>query len=747
MSRIRYLLSNILKKIELFFSRHYNDGYYTLWFPFIVGLSLLVCIIPLKTQVSILTLFILYTSVVLVISCKLFPVFLSSTNRFLKLLVIGFSLGLLSFILHVNYLDIGRVSEARHNVDILCNVDNLSKTSHGYRLYCKDIKLTDDRNSFQEDYRVRFKVNKDILYDVPKIGDEVKFRGSIYPIEVGIFKGLFDFSLWSFFNDINGTGNMTHLYYKKSTEGDLTIGERVSEFRKYLYNKIETAPFVSPLVKSFSQSLIIGQKHSLPSDTFEQYRSLGLAHLLSISGFHMSLLFFWAYFILYLFFKNFTILLRRYNLRPVISLLSVLVCFIYLTLSGFQTPTLRAFIGLSLFVLGLLFVRSIISYRSLSIIATIILLSRPYSVISPGFYLSFLSVICLLSIKNIVISKKIYTHIYDDKDKFRIVYIIWSYIRGIIISSIVISIVISPLLVYFFGTVPLLSVIGNIIAMPIYSFLVMPLLLLGSIIFFMSGNSSILNLTEPILKTLHNIFNLILEIPITELKIPVLPQSFYIYFFAGFILSIILLREYKKIGYIVMFISIPILFFPRSDTFMFISPEITTIAVKVDGNDYGLTNRASDNRFLENLKRLWGVKKFTSYKNENSVYDIGVNQISILYNSAGLHIKTINENHINDSYVFIPKSNIALIENLSKVCSVKNSIIISTMSLSYNINTVESEKCKSLLITKNQIPRTSTTYLRLEKIKNNQDGEDLVIRYYTHPMLRPWHRLSPPSID
>jgi len=144
------------------------------------------------------------------------------------------------------------------------------------------------------------------------------------------------------------------------------------------------------------QALTLGLKQGIDSDTWQVLRETGTAHLLAISGLHVTL---FATALYWLLLKILQIVTSYYSARVshgfsldtyAIALLgSVFGACVYSLMAGFQLPVQRAIV--------MLLIWSIATYRSrnhspawaLSFALLAVLSFNLLSVLSPGFWLSF----------------------------------------------------------------------------------------------------------------------------------------------------------------------------------------------------------------------------------------------------------------------------------------------------------------------------------------------------------------------
>lgn len=133
---------------------------------------------------------------------------------------------------------------------------------------------------------------------------------------------------------------------------------------------------------SIVQALVLGDKSGMDSSMYDYVKSSGLAHVLAVSGLHVSTLATAIYF-----------MLKKLKVNPKISFAIVLVCtFLYSMLCSFTASSLRAVIMSGVYMFSSAFSREKDDVSSLSLAAIVILFVRPADIFDVGFLLSFASV-------------------------------------------------------------------------------------------------------------------------------------------------------------------------------------------------------------------------------------------------------------------------------------------------------------------------------------------------------------------
>ena len=130
----------------------------------------------------------------------------------------------------------------------------------------------------------------------------------------------------------------------------------------------------------FASAILVGDKYGLSSETNESVRTAGISHIICVSGFHLSVIACLVLFLLK------TILRGKERLA---SLLCTVFVFVYMALTGFTIPVMRAGIMLILVLTGKAIFRRADTLNSLGIAALLVCFMDPYSAVDVSFLLSF----------------------------------------------------------------------------------------------------------------------------------------------------------------------------------------------------------------------------------------------------------------------------------------------------------------------------------------------------------------------
>ncbi|MBU3189719.1 ComEC/Rec2 family competence protein [Clostridium bowmanii] len=246
----------------------------------------------------------------------------------------------------------------------------------------------------------------------------------------------------------------------------------IENFRSNLYQKF--SPILGKEKAALVMGVCFGDSGYIEKNQKEDFKKLGISHVISVSGLHMSVVY-----------KALEIILG-YKI-------AILFSFLYMVFTGGQASTIRAFIMIFVLKISSKVYKKYDSLSSLSLAAIILLIIRPFSILDIGFMLSFL---CVLGI--ILFNKKVKKVLYKLPS-------ILNESFSLSISSQIFSL---PYVVFALKTFSLGFIFGNLLLLPFYTVVV----ILGNIGLGLSGINALFNLINYGLYTVLSIIEFIQKI-------------------------------------------------------------------------------------------------------------------------------------------------------------------------------------------------------------------------------------------
>lgn len=243
--------------------------------------------------------------------------------------------------------------------------------------------------------------------------------------------------------------------------------------------------------KNINKAILLGDNSKIKKDLKNKIRYIGLSHIFAMSGLHIGLVIAIFYFILKKTIKN----------KKIIEiLLLILVTLYYFSIKESPSFT-RAYVMGVIYLLGRLFYEKVDLGKALFISAIISIFIKPTVIFSISFQLSYVSVVAIIYIFPYV--RKI------NYKKFKIL--------DYILFSTTIQIFLIPLTIYYFNNIQVLSLISNLILLPLASFYIT----INYIALFLE-NFYLSFLLNPIIKIFYKLLiyfiNLFSELPYLSIE-------------------------------------------------------------------------------------------------------------------------------------------------------------------------------------------------------------------------------------
>ena len=216
----------------------------------------------------------------------------------------------------------------------------------------------------------------------------------------------------------------------------------LEKYLQTLFNRAEEN--YSYGIRNINRAILLGDNTRIKKDLKDKIRYIGLSHIFAMSGLHIGLVIVIFYFI----FKK-----TVKNKRLIEILLLISITLYYLSVKESPSFT-RAYIMAVVYLLGKLFYEKINLGKTLFVSAIISILINPIAIFSVSFQLSYGAMIAITYIFPYV--RKI------NYKKFKIL--------DYILFTSTIQIFLIPITVYYFSTVQVLSLISNLIFLPLASF-------------------------------------------------------------------------------------------------------------------------------------------------------------------------------------------------------------------------------------------------------------------------------------
>jgi competence protein ComEC len=311
----------------------------------------------------------------------------------------------------------------------------------------------------------KFRVSADNK-DVPaplNVGDHVTLRARLVPPPAAAVPGGYDFARVAWFKGLGAAG---------SAMGKITrIGPPAtvqSSLRDRLSAHVRAQ--IEGSAGGIATAFVTGDEGGISEEDQNAMRRSGLAHLLSISGLHVTAVIAAAMFLTLRLLALFPALALRWNLLLASAGMGALAGIGYTLLTGSQVPTVRSCVAAMLVIAGVAMGREAVTLRLVAMGALVILLFLPEALIGPSFQLSFAAIVGLIAWNDVPVMRRFNAPREESRVRK-----LGRNLVSLVLTGLAVEIVLAPIGLYHFQRSGLYGALANIIAIPLTTFVVMPL--------------------------------------------------------------------------------------------------------------------------------------------------------------------------------------------------------------------------------------------------------------------------------
>lgn len=351
--------------------------------------------------------------------------------------------------------------------------------------------------------------------------------------------GAFDYSAWLWQKGIGYTG-----YVSKHADTQLVSHAVTSYPLQQLRERIR-AKLKQHLAhlhfEPVFRALLIGERSDVSPDQWNVLQKTGTIHLMAISGLHVGLVAGFVFLLSRFVWSRITGLSLRLAAPRAASILAFLSAIIYAALAGFSLPTQRAVIMLGVIMGAVFLQRKTNSFDVLSLALILVLIHDAHAVLSVSFWLSFVAVALIF-----------YMLQFRQRQTGTMHH--WLYLQAGISFGLL------PFTVYFFQQAPLISPLANLLAIPLVTFVIIPLIMIALVLLFIHPPAAIALFSgaQWVLEYLWMALDGFMKIPFASVTYSTPPAMMFLFVIAGVLVA--LLPSSIRFRYLAFVLVIPLIF-------------------------------------------------------------------------------------------------------------------------------------------------------------------------------------------
>ena len=316
--------------------------------------------------------------------------------------------------------------------------------------------------------QVRVSVPLDDAPDGLVPGATVRLRAYLMPPAPMAVPGAYDFARTAWFARIGASGRLLGEVQVVTPPSESSWRSWLAGLRQRLSTHIQGR--LPGSEGAIAAALATGDQGGVSEEDAEAMRSSGLAHLLSVSGLHLTAVVGGVMLLTLSLLALSPWLALRVNLVLVAAGVAALTGIAYTLLTGAEVPTVRSCAAALLVLAGLAMGRDALTLRLVATGAIIVLLLWPESLSGPSFQLSFAAITAIVALHEHPRVKALLAR--RDEGLARR---LGRSLAGLLLTGFAVELAIAPIALFHFHQAGLFGALANIVAIPLTTFVIMPL--------------------------------------------------------------------------------------------------------------------------------------------------------------------------------------------------------------------------------------------------------------------------------
>ncbi len=371
-------------------------------------------------------------------------------------------------------------------------------------------------------------------------GATVRLRGYLLPPAPAALPGAYDFARAAWFQGIGGTGRVA-LVRIVAPASDRGWRAGLADTRQRLADHIRSR--LPGGAGGIAAALATGDQGGIPEPDAEAMRRSGLAHLLSVSGLHLTAV---VGAVMLLTLKLLALspaLALRFRLVLVAAGAGALAGIAYTLLTGAEVPTIRSCIAALLVLLGIALGREALTLRLVAVAALVVLLLWPESLPGASFQMSFAAITAIVALHEHPGVRALLAR----RDE------LWPmklgrFGLGLVLTGFAVELALVPIALWHFHQAGLYGALANIVAIPLTTFVIMPLEALA-LLFDLAGlGAPFWWLAGAALELLLGLAHAVAAAPGAVARLPTMPAGAFALMVAGGLWLALWRTRWRRLG-------------------------------------------------------------------------------------------------------------------------------------------------------------------------------------------------------
>lgn len=306
----------------------------------------------------------------------------------------------------------------------------------------------------------------------PKPGTWIAIKGKLLPPPEPTAPGGFQYPRQAWFQRLGGVGYAMSPWEFQPEQPEPVGWERpqlaITALRQTITDRILSV--IPGDDGQVAAAMVTGDEGGISKPLMQAYRDSGIAHILSISGLHMTMVAGLVFVGVRGALALVPALALRFHIKKWTAAIALAVTFVYLLISGNAVPTQRSFLMAALVLMAVLVDRRAVSMRSVAWAGVVVLLWQPEALVGASFQMSFGAVVALVAV-------------YESPNRLtpwlaqQVGPVIGhgiGYVHGLVLTTLIAGSATAPYAAHHFGRFTTYQVVANLLAVPLTGLAVMP---------------------------------------------------------------------------------------------------------------------------------------------------------------------------------------------------------------------------------------------------------------------------------
>ena len=477
-------------------------------------------------------------------------------------------------------------------------VQDVERTENGLRITLGDVAIKNmESKKTPERVRLSMRLKQGAVVAFPPVGSRIELLAGLLPPMGPAMPHWFDFARYFFFRGIGAVGYGLPPWSVQLKPAEQGAAERFANWRIGLTERIITT--LGPRNGPIAAGLITGEDKAIAEADFEALKAANLYHIIAISGGHMVVI----GGMIFMLTRWLTLCLPgRWRYRPEMKSLAAAATLglvtLYLFVTGMPPSAVRAYVMIALVLLAVMLRRQVNPMRSLMLAALIMLVFDPSDLFEPGFQLSFVATLAIIALV-----ERMFLRAHSNEQ-------LAARIGRIVLASFLVSLVAeaatAPLVIAQFNQFSAYGVLANVVATPLVSLFMMPMVALYFLLLPFGGGTLALGLLDYGIDAMLWIAHTVASLPQAQRFLPSLPGWGVVLFVVGLLWFCIWQRRPRWLAVPVMLAGIlsPLVVAPPV---LLVGSEVKQIALRTP-EGYALARGRADSMVPEIWSHALGHK-------------------------------------------------------------------------------------------------------------------------------------------